>query len=116
MMSWVMRSPSCSQIRMSRASTERSGNSSRSSFSSVLVVERVGWCCVLRRRAFGQLGLEAVADPEVRVDVAPVGREALDLLAHLPHEDVDRAVAVHHRVAPHVLVDLVALENSAARL
>src|SRR5207248_1775187 len=42
-------------------------------------------------------------------------REALDLLAHLADEDVHRAVAVDHRVAPNVLVDLVALEHPAAR-
>src|SRR4051812_49887061 len=50
-------------------------------------------------------GGQPVADPEVGVDVAPARRHPLELLAQLAHEDVDRAVAVHHRVAPHALVD-----------
>ncbi len=57
---------------------------------------------------------EAVADPEVRVDVAPLRRHALELLAQLAHEDVDRAVAVDHRVAPHALVDLLARHDLVA--
>ena len=32
------------------------------------------------------------------------------------HEDVDRAVAARHRVAPDALVDLLALEHLAVRL
>src|SRR5690242_15603716 len=55
-----------------------------------------------------RLGGQPVADPEVRVDVAPARRDTLELLAQLAHEDVDRAVAVDHRVAPHALVDLLA--------
>jgi hypothetical protein len=47
------------------------------------------------------------------VDVAPLGRDALELLAQLAHEDVDRAVAVDHRVAPHALVDRLAREHLA---
>src|SRR3954453_20647368 len=62
------------------------------------------------------LGGEPVADAEVRVDVAPVRRDALELLAQLAHEHVHRAVAVRHRVAPHALVDLLALEHLAGGL
>src|SRR4051794_17192033 len=58
-----------------------------------------GCCRVLRR-----LGREPVPDAEVRVDVAPAGRRLLELLAQLAHEDVDRAVAARHRVAPHALI------------
>src|SRR5215217_6926716 len=47
------------------------------------------------------------------VDVAPAWRHALELLAQLADEDVDRAVAVHHRVAPDALVDLLALDHVA---
>src|SRR3954470_20251590 len=64
-------------------------------------------------RRLDRLGREAVPDPEVRVDVAPVRRRALELGAQLAHEDVHRAVAVDHRVAPHPLVDLLALQNLA---
>ena len=63
--------------------------------------------------ALDRLGREAVADAEVRVDVAPVRRRLLELLAQLAHEDVDRAVAAGHRVAPDALVDLLALEHAA---
>ena len=63
-----------------------------------------------------RLGREAVADAEVRVDVAPARRRLLELLAQLAHEDVDRAVAVGHRVAPDALVDLLALEHLALGL
>ena len=62
------------------------------------------------------LGGEAVADAEVRVDVAPARRHALELLAQLADEDVDRAVAVDHRVAPHALVDLLALQHLPLRV
>ena len=68
-----------------------------------------------RRRASSGLGREAVADAEVGVDVAPVGRDALELLAQLAHEHVDRAVAADHRVAPQPLVDELALEHAPAR-
>src|SRR3954451_22341873 len=64
------------------------------------------------RRTLGGLRGEPVADPEVRVDVAPGGRGLLELLAQLAHEDVDGAVAARHRVAPHPLVDLLALEHA----
>ena len=63
----------------------------------------------------GAQRLEAVADAEVRVDVAPVRRAALELRAQLAHEHVDRAVAARHRVAPHVLVDRLALQHAALR-
>src|SRR3954449_12511245 len=66
--------------------------------------------------AFCRLGGEAVADPEVGVDVAPAGRDALELGAQLAHEDVHRAVAVDHGVAPHALVDLLALQDLALGL
>src|SRR5579872_6772182 len=57
------------------------------------------------------LGLEAIADPEMRVDVAPRGRGSAQLLAELAHEHVDRAVAVDHRVTPDALVDLLAAQH-----
>jgi hypothetical protein len=41
---------------------------------------------------------------------------ALELLAQLAHEDVDRAIAVGHRVTPDLLVDLLALDHLAMRL
>src|SRR4051794_2128584 len=63
--------------------------------------------CRGRHGAIGRLGREAVADAEVRVDVAPARRRLLELLAQLADEDVDRAVAVDHRVAPDPLVDLL---------
>src|SRR4051794_23597297 len=49
----------------------------------------------------------------MRVDVAPFRGGALELLAQLAHEDVDRTVAARHRVAPDALVDLLALEDAA---
>src|SRR6478672_2483308 len=69
----------------------------------------------LRDRA-QRLGLEAVADAEVGVDVAPAGGALLQLLAQLADEDVDRAVAVGHRVAPDPLVDGLPLEHLALGL
>src|SRR5262245_64638677 len=47
------------------------------------------------------------------VDVVPTGRSLLELLAKLADEDVDRAVAVGHRISPHPLVDRLALEDLA---
>src|SRR4051812_50115263 len=47
----------------------------------------------------------------MRVDVAPPRRRLLELLPQLAHEHVDRAVAARHRVAPHPLVDLLALQH-----
>ena len=58
----------------------------------------------------------SVPHAEVRVDVAPPGRGPLELLAQLAHEHVDRPVAAGHRVAPHALVDLLALHDPALRL
>src|SRR5215211_1684439 len=58
-----------------------------------------------------RLGRQPVADPEVRVDVAPARRGPLELLPQLAHEDVDGAVAVDHGVAPHPLVHLLPLED-----
>src|SRR4051794_32107574 len=66
-----------------------------------------------RRRRVERLRRKAVADPEVGVDVAPARRGALELLPELAHEDVDRAVAVDHRVAPDALVDLLARKDLA---
>ena len=60
--------------------------------------------------------VEPVADAEVRVDVAPVRRDLLELLAQLAHEHVHRAVPVDHRVAPHALVDLLARDDLAAEV
>src|SRR5215216_441755 len=66
-----------------------------------------------RLEAANGLRIESVADPEVGVDVVPVGRVSLELLAQLPDEDVDRPIAVRHRVAPDLLVDLLALDHLA---
>ena len=76
----------------------------------------VGSGTAVADRSVDRLGREPVADPEVRVDVAPARRRALELLAQLADEDVDRAVAVDHRVAPDPLVDLLALEHLALGL
>jgi len=65
------------------------------------------------RARLRRLGGEAVADPEVRVDVAPLRRGPLELLAQLAHEDVHGAIATGHRVAPDALVDLLAFEHAA---
>src|SRR2546430_3526008 len=74
---------------------------------------RLGMVHLLGGRAVDPLGCEPVAHPEVRVDVAPLGRQRLELLAELSHEHVDRAVAADHRVAPHPLIDVLALEHAA---
>src|SRR6476661_3605422 len=66
------------------------------------------------RRRGGPLprfGIEAVADAEMRMDVAPARRAPLELLAQLAHEDIDRPVAVSHRVAPDALVYRLALQH-----
>src|SRR5262249_30417188 len=70
---------------------------------------------LLTDRADG-LGDEALADAEVGVDVAPVGGVTLELLPQLPDEHVHRAIAVGHRVAPDLLVDLLALDHLAVCL
>ena len=62
----------------------------------------------------GLLGVEAIADAEVRVQVAPARGSRLELAAQLADEDVDRAVAVGHRVSPHALVDALAGDHPAA--
>src|SRR4051812_3400189 len=67
-------------------------------------------------RAARPFRLEAVAHAEVRVDVAPVGRGLLELQPDLADEHVHGAVAVGHRIAPHRLVDLLALQDLALRL
>src|SRR4051812_14789958 len=51
----------------------------------------------------------------MRVDVGPAWRSLLELLTDLADEDVDRAVAVGHAVAPDLLVDLLAREDLAHR-
>src|SRR5215213_4315677 len=69
------------------------------------------------RRGFARvhaLGREAISDAEVRMDVAPLRRGALELLAQLAHEHVDGAVAVRHRIPPHALVDRLALQHVAS--
>src|SRR5260221_1658439 len=58
-----------------------------------------------------RLGVEAVPDAEVGVDVTPAGRAFLQLLPQLADEDVDRAFAVCHRVPPHPLVDGLPLQH-----
>src|SRR6201999_3442927 len=50
------------------------------------------------------------------MDVLPGRRAFLQLLAQLADEDVDRAIAVGHRVTPDPLVDRLALEHLAALL
>src|SRR4051795_3351109 len=65
------------------------------------------------RSRIGLLGREPVPDAEMRVDVPPAGRGLLELLAHLAHEDVHRAIAVGHGPAPDPLVDLLAREDTA---
>ena len=70
----------------------------------------------LAHRHLDRLRREAVADPEVGVDVAPGRRDPLELGAQLAHEDVDRAIAVDHGVAPDALVDLLALQDLALGL
>src|SRR5262245_16374000 len=50
------------------------------------------------------------------MDVLPPRGVTLELLPQLPHEDVDGAVAVGHRVAPDLLVDVLALDHLAVRL
>src|SRR5436305_1044367 len=62
-----------------------------------------------------RLGREPVADPEMGVDVAPPGRDGLELGPQLAHEHVDGASAAGHRVAPHPLVDVLALEHASVR-
>src|SRR3954454_19403488 len=96
-------------MRMLRMCLARSGPTPDS------LGQRLGLDGLSRRRGrrVEGFGGEAVADPEVGVDVAPAGRGALELLAQLAHEDVDRAVAVDHRVAPHALVNLLAREHLA---
>src|ERR1700733_119751 len=49
------------------------------------------------------------------MDVAPVWRGLLELLAKLAHEHVHRAVAADHRVAPQTRVDLLALQHAPLR-
>src|SRR3954470_10072234 len=66
-----------------------------------------------RRDVVARLRRETVADAEVRVDVPPPRRRLLELLTQLADEHVDRPVAARHRVAPHALVDLLALEHAA---
>src|SRR4051794_40942562 len=66
-----------------------------------------------RSDGVARLRREPVADAEVRVDVPPPRRGLLELLAELADEHVDRPVAARHRIAPHTLVDLLALEHPA---
>src|SRR3954452_9497632 len=106
-------SASATMMRMLRMCLARSGPTPDS------LGQRLGLDALSRRRGRSRgrrvegFGGEAVADPEVGVDVAPARRGALELLAQLAHEDVDRAVAVDHRIAPHALVDLLAREHLA---
>src|SRR5215218_1151313 len=65
----------------------------------------------LRSASVHALRREVVSDAKVRVDVAPLRRGALKLVTQLAHEHVDGAVAVRHRVAPHALVDRLALQH-----
>src|ERR1700759_1907339 len=66
-----------------------------------------------RLGAIDSLSRESVAHAEVRVYVAPLRRQRLELLAKLSHEHIDRTVAADQRVAPDPLVDVLALEHAA---
>ena len=136
MMSCVIRSPSCSQIRISRPSPPASGHDFIS-WSSKLgrmqdvrasLVEEVEELAVLWNEAksghelpdasqgdptqaggklaeapgessssLGLMGVEAVADAEMRVHVAPPRRGCFQLPPQLADEHVHGAVAVGHR-------------------
>src|SRR3954452_1244528 len=107
-------SASATMIRMLRMCLARSGPTP-DSLGQRFDRDRVRRACLRGRlgHRIERLRREAVADPEVGVDVAPARRGALELLTQLAHEDVDRAVAVDHRVAPHALVDLLARQHLA---
>src|SRR4051794_40269121 len=57
------------------------------------------------------LGVEAIPHAKMGVDVAPTRRALLQFQAQLSYEDVDRAIAVGHRVSPHSLVNRLPLED-----
>src|SRR5439155_8852220 len=63
-------------------------------------------------RALLRLGLELVADAEAGLDERVLRRDAVDLLAQPPDEDVDGAVAVGLAAAPHLLEQLVAGDHA----
>src|SRR5829696_2682734 len=52
----------------------------------------------------------------MRMDVGPPRRALGELLSKLADEDVDRAVAVRHRVAPDALIHRFALQHPPGRL
>src|SRR5271166_4456245 len=63
----------------------------------------------------GGLGLQAVADPIVGVDVLPARGAQLELAAQFVDADVDRPTVPSHLATPQGLVDALALEHLAAR-
>src|SRR5918994_1395663 len=128
MMSWVMRSPSCSQIRMSRASSLRSGkslsiSSSRPAARRMLPPasskrsknSRSRGARTLERRT----GLRTVPSPHVEPGLLDaIGGQIADALAHvadrgppvvLDAAQLDAAVVVQQRVGGAV----VAIERHA---
>src|SRR4029077_3240628 len=58
------------------------------------------------------LRCKSVADPEVGVDVAPIGRRQLQLGPHLANQDVNGAVATRHLASPHQGIDLWPLDDA----
>src|SRR5690242_7568978 len=84
---------------------------STSGYRGVRVARRQ-WPTIGLRDLHHRLRGEPVADTEVGVDVAPPRRDELELGPQLAHEHVDRAVAAGHGVAPHALVDVLALEHA----
>src|SRR3954447_5650993 len=61
-------------------------------------------------------GGEAVAEPEMGVDVAPSGDSGLQLLAQLAHVDVHRAVGLAIGLAPDLSVELLTRDYPVAAL
>src|SRR5690348_6482989 len=110
--------PSARMIAMLRSVARLTGPQGTTSGADRLLCgdRRHGRLDGLGHHAVRQLREEPVPDAEVGVDVPPPGRCLLELLTQLAHEDVDRAVAAGHRVAPDALVDLLALEYAALRV
>ena len=59
-------------------------------------------------------GIEAVAEPDVRVDEAVARQRRLELHAQLVHVDVDRAVALAKGSAPYQAVQVLPSHDPAA--
>src|SRR5258705_3032635 len=91
----------CAHPRATAASRQR-----RTAASSSRATRRA-----LRGVAAAQLGAEAVADAVMRMHVGEA-RAAVELLAQLAHEDVDRAGAGAGGHVPDPLVQLVTAEHT----